>query len=218
MRINLSSESAVAEESDELCGSAADAPAPCMFTRTHTHVHKYTHNQIGFACVAEHAPRYRSSYRVLQTKSLTKIQKLLTQRAHVNFNKGDGNGSEHVKPKTCCARTKNVISLLHIPPIFSLCVMTSYSIDHYTVSEVVFGHSREFVFVFSVDDYPSAVVETLCQFVKPYSFLSCRAGEQQRMTIKGSRVAKTHVGRWKRTDQKTTMMSRRKKLSTMTSV
>jgi hypothetical protein len=38
------------------------------------------------------------------------------------------------------------------------------------------------------------------------------------MTIKGSRVAKEHVGRWKRTDHKTTMMSRRKKLSTMTSV
>lgn len=167
-----------------------------MHVRANTHTRAQIYTQSNWPCLrcGTCSCKYRSSYRVLQTKSLKKIQKLLTQRAHVHFNKGDGNGSEHVKPKTCFAKQKSS-SVSSILAYISLCVMTSYSIDHYTVSEVVFGHSREFVKVFSVDDYPSAVVETLCQFVKPYSFLSCRAGEQQRMIIKGSRVAKEHVGR-----------------------
>ena len=81
MRINLSSESAVSEEPDELCGSPADAPAPCMFARTQTHVQKYTHYQIGLACVAEHAPVDTGAAickpRVLQTKSLKRFKNYL---------------------------------------------------------------------------------------------------------------------------------------------
>ena len=195
MRINLSSESAVAEESDELCGSAADAPAPCMLTRTHTHVHKYTHNQIGLACVAEHAPvNTGAAIGYCKPRVLKRFKNYLHKELMYISTKETGMdvSTSNQRPFVPEQKSSSVSSIL---AYISLCVMTSYSIDHYTVCDVVFGHSREFVMVFSVDDYPSAVVETLCQFVKPYSFLSCRAGEQQRMTIKGSRVAKEHVGR-----------------------